>query len=426
MMNRHRSLAASARRQAGFTLVELLIALAVTVVLLLGVLFTFDFNARVARAQTHVADMQQSLRIAQDDVVRLARMAGRGGLPLADDLPSLHTIPNGVAISLRDNVGDGEFMVAGDDATRILPGTDVLTLRGVFATVYQVNPTGALALDPPAGNPPGGTLVVSATTPALQDLAPLKTAIAQGIPEALVLVSTLDDSIHAVVELVPGASVDNGASVTLRFRTTGSELADAYGGLSTRGAFPPELTNVVSAGILEEHRYYVREEHVIAADRTSDLAPKLARARFFPASDQPYRGDASNARIELADNILDLQVVLAFDSQNGGARANDPDNVGTDDQILETADGTNDDWLFNSPADVPGDAAWQGPPQPALQYLRVTTLARTDRRDPQYEAPLLPARLENRAYAANDPVNSSASRMYRWRTLQTLIDLRNL
>src|SRR6185295_14622889 len=99
MMKPHRSASAS---QAGFTLVEMLIALAITAMILVGVLFTFDFSSRVARAQTYVADMQQSLRIGQDDVVRLVRMAGRGNLPLTGTAP--YTLPKGVALGVINNV----------------------------------------------------------------------------------------------------------------------------------------------------------------------------------------------------------------------------------------------------------------------------------------------------------------------------------
>ena len=411
--------AARPRRQAGFTLVELLVSLAVTVMLLLGVLATFDLNGRVSKAQTNVADMQQSLRIAQDDVIRIVRMAGRGGLPFADPPSSL--IPLGVAVSVRDNVADNQLMVAGKEETRILPGTDVLTVRGVLATIYQANVSGALTLNPKV-NPTDGTLTLADVTPGgvAQDLTPLKAAIAAGTPEAIVLVSSLDDSIHAVVELVGG--VDNGSSVTLAFKITGDTRATAYGKLSSAGVFPAALQNVSFAGIVEEYRYYVREDHAVTGDRSSDLTPKLARARLYPGTDTLYKGENN----DLADNILDFQVALGFDSSNGGARSDDADNVGTDDQIMETADGKDDDWLFNSSTDKPADAVWQGPPSPPLQYVRVTTLARTDRRDSQYQAPLLPSRIEDHAYAASDPANSYASRMFRWRLLTTVIDLRNL
>lgn len=436
MIPQRQALISNAGSEAGFTLVEMLVALAVTAVLLIGVLFTFDFNSRVARAQSYVSEMQQSLRVAQDDIVRLVRMAGRGSMPFP--VPVLKSSKNpggeleGVALGVRDNVQNNQLMFGTDEATRILPGTDVLTVRGVFGPLYQVNVAGSATFDNPNA-PTRGTLKILDVTPggAAQDLAPIKAAITTGTPEAILLAAAVSDSIQAVVELVPDpvSSRIEDHQVTIAFKISGGTRTDKYSQLSTGGAFQKSIENVAFAGILEEHRYYVREEHVIAGDLTSDLAPKLARAHFYPGTNDPYRDDASNAHIDLADNIVDLQVSLASDTTTGGSGY----------PLLETANGTNDDWLFNNSADDPTDTTlWQ---KSAIQYVRVTTLARTDRRDPQYQAPLLTdptdptnkvppvipnGRLEDHAYAATDPLNSRKSRMYRYQKLQTLIDLRNL
>src|SRR5215203_4157044 len=66
---------------AGFTLIELLISFLLITEILVAALVLFDFNNRVARVQTHVADMQQNLRVGQDEVIRFVRQAGRGGIP---------------------------------------------------------------------------------------------------------------------------------------------------------------------------------------------------------------------------------------------------------------------------------------------------------------------------------------------------------
>jgi hypothetical protein len=288
--------------------------------------------------------------------------------------------------------------------------------------------------EPDPVNPTSGTLTVFSITPsgATQDLGPLEAAISKdkpedSKPEAILLAGAADDGVHALVELVPGDSRVEPDRVVLAFKIKGSSRADAYGRLSTGGSFPAtSLQNVSFAGIVEEYRYYVREEHAVAADRDSELTPKLALARFYPGTDVPYGGQDENARQDLADNILDLQVTLGFDSTLGGRRADDIDHTGTDDQILETADGTNDDWLYNGAADRPEDAAWQTPPRPGLQYVRITTVARTDRRDPQYQAPLL-TRSEDHSYTTTDPAtNTGNARMYRRRSLRTVIDVRNL
>src|SRR5262245_45603937 len=80
--------------QAGFTLVELLVTLAVTALLVVGILGVFDFNNKVTHVQTQVAEMQQSIRVSQYEMVRYIRMAGRGG------------VPDSQAVTIRDNVGE--------------------------------------------------------------------------------------------------------------------------------------------------------------------------------------------------------------------------------------------------------------------------------------------------------------------------------
>ncbi len=406
------------RRQAGFTLVELLVTLGVTVILLLGVLALFDFNNRIARVQTHVADMQQSLRVAQYDMVRLVRMAGRGGLPASEPagLAPRH-LPTGVAVSVRDDVPASTFMLPAEPATRILEGTDVLTVRGVIsAPLYQINTTaiGALTLTPDAQNPTAGTLIIQDHSPTgvPQTLQPLKDAVDAdpSRPEALLLVSPLDDAQFAVVELLPSSSVADGQA-TLNFRVTGSTEADAMGLLSSGGRFPPNL-RVAYAGILEEYRFYIREEHVEPANLASDLAPRLSRARFLPGTEIVYGGDdqerRANAAVDVADNILDLQVALGVDLNGNG--------------LIEDLGTAADEWLFNHEDDMDNPAKWEVNPA-RLHYVRVATLVQTDRRDPQYQGPLL-VQLENRAY---DPsFNTRESRMYRRRTLQTVVDLRNV
>jgi type II secretory pathway pseudopilin PulG len=416
----------ASRGQAGFTLAELLVSLLVTTLLLVGVLTTLDLNSRVAKVEGNVADMQQSLRIAQNDMVRLVRMAGRGGLLIAD--PASSPIPGGIALGVRDNVPANQYMMDGEDETLILEGTDVLTVRGVFSTpLYQVNPAdpAVLTLDD-TNNPTIGSVTIQTPIRGIQqDLEPLKERLQGGtIPDALLLVSPLDDSIYAVVEITGGNVAAN--SVTLNFKIGGGGLADNYQALSPGGAFPTALRNVIHVGLLEEYRYYVREEHAIAGDDTSDLTPKLSRAHFYPGSDVPYKDDASNARVDVSDNIMDLQVALGFDSGNGGRMDDDDNRIGEDDEVLEAANGSADDWLFNGEADNADDPVWQTNPAPKIQYLRLSTLARTDRRDHDYQSAEMPPFIENRAYDSTDEQNERTERMFRRRLIQTVIDLRNL
>src|SRR5262245_61486836 len=185
-------------RAAGFTLVEALVTLAVTALLVVGILGVFDFNNKVARVQTQVADMQQSLRVAQYEMVRYTRMAGRGGVP-ADR-----------AVEMRDNVGEagsqGNILVGQADSPLVLRGSDVITIRGVFSTPgYQldyVKPSDFVV------HPDGetGTLFLRDPSPTgvPQDLTPIREMKDNGTKEALILVSPLADNILAIVEFESG------------------------------------------------------------------------------------------------------------------------------------------------------------------------------------------------------------------------------
>lgn len=83
------------RARAGFTLIELLVSMVVFLGILVAMFAVFNANYKLAQVQTHVANMQQSLRIAQHDLVRMVRMAGRGGL-------SRGTLPQGLAVAVTD------------------------------------------------------------------------------------------------------------------------------------------------------------------------------------------------------------------------------------------------------------------------------------------------------------------------------------
>ena len=402
-------------RQSGFSLVEMAVSLFVTVSVILGVLMLFDFTNKLSKVQGNLADMQQSLRIAQHDVVRLVRMAGRGGLPVGN-------LPAGVAISVRNNVGAGE-RIGGGTSPRIVEGTDVLTVRGVFAApIYRV-PEGSSRIDFDGVGDPGGAtsgkIVIPAAEPAnlAQDLEPLRQAILKNRPEALILVSRQNRAVYAVVELDPANSAVAANQVTVAFLINDGKHTASYRTLSPGGAFPSTLTAVAFVGLLEEYRFYVREEHVNRGDDSSDLAPKLSRARTYPATDVPHADEADNWQNDIADNILDVQFAFGLDTGAGGCSILENESTCT---IEESEDGTGDDWLYNDTA-APDAALLAGAP---LHYVRLSTLARTDRRDIQYQSPLL-VRLEDHDFAAS-PLNEREDRMFRRRLLQTVIDMRNL
>jgi prepilin-type N-terminal cleavage/methylation domain-containing protein len=436
--NRRRCLA---DRSRGFTLVELLVSLAAMVVVILAVLQLFDMSNKIARVQTQVAEMQQSLRIGQYDMVRLIRATGRG------QLLRFGNLPQGVAVAVSNNVAASTHIAVANNATPLVrENTDVLTVRGVFSTpIYQINygSTGMFTLhdEDDAGNPvpqpqvsETGTVQVCETAPSglAQDLAPFRDLIASatGTPvhEAIVLSSPVDDNIYAVVEFEPENSLntstlcvpsDNTKGVTLAFHIVsvdgggGTQRSDLYRQLGNPGGgenMHSGLTSVAFLGIVEEYRFYLRDDTAeLIGGTAADAAPRLSRARFFPNTELAYAGANDNLRVDIADNFTDFQVALAIDRDGDG--------------IIVDDGGDDDDWLYNNEGD--DDSAAGNWIDKRVFYVRLSSMVRTDRRDPSYSAPLL-TRIEDRLYASGDPENAPFNRMFRRRALQTTVDLRNL
>ncbi len=272
------------KREAGFTLVELLVSLAVTAVLILGVLATFDFSARMNRVQLNVADMQQSLRIAQNEIVKLARMAGRG------------TLPANIAVRVTNNVPANTRLVASQATTSVLEGTDYLTLRGVFnSSLYQVEYLNPAVWNDPDDAGVGAVVVLPTAAGVPQDLAALRGVATAG--ETLLLVTPFD--VVSVAEVTGTDDRDMGGGIIgleVRFKKDPAE--------GVLGALPAGLPAVAHVGVLEEHVFYVRST---GAD---GVAPSLARARLDPGTGLAYKLDLANATLDIADNIADLQIAL--------------------------------------------------------------------------------------------------------------------
>lgn len=422
-------------RQQGFSLIELMVALAVLVIILVGVLQLFDLHSRVARVQTNVADMQQSLRVAQNEMVKLIRMAGRGMLPAAHTTLTLplteehrKLLPLGISVAVIND--------AADDATvgtqNVVEHTDILVIRGVVSSpIYLIDTsvTGNFTLDDDDGdNIPERGLILNVSSTPKADRLPLDgTALQEALtadlsksgedPAALVLVSPVDNGIYAVVEVDQSTSSFTGDptgvwTADISFKVSGGTNTAKYNQLSPQGQFPTALRTIAYVGLLDEYRFYVREEFAIPGDNTSELMPALSVARFYPGTDKVLPNQEA---IDIADNILDFQVVLGIDrDQNGFINpAADPPQP------------AQDEWLYNDAGDDATPALWQ---DRQLYYLRINTLARTDRPDLDFVAEPLDI-IEDRTWNEPDVPGSDVARrerMHRRRLMQTIVDMRNL
>ena len=441
------------RGEAGFSLLELLVTMVVLVEVMVAILLLFDQTNKLSRSQNYIADMQQQHRIGQRELVENTKMAGVGGLPdtmeiavsLADG-PQLQladganggVLPKGLAIAVTNNVAANTPVATGGPL--VLASTDILTLRGVLREqTYYFNPVPMT---------PDGTgtfqVTVLATTPAgyTQNLEALREALAPAVannqPEALIVRDTINVSTYAVMELNPALTTlgnTGDLSMTLGFRIANSTNGARYADL-TRGTLiqqgsggvsvsPPGGGAAVTApgfagsiALLEEYRYYVREEFEIPGDATSRPTPVLARARVYPGTNTLH----PDGSVDLADNVVDLQIALGVDHLLDDL--DDDGNPITNGQISD-ASNTADEVLYNAAGDndfVANIAAspWARP-DARLHFIRISTMAQTDRIDPDY-AQIDIAPLEDRVYAANDPVLDFKTRK---RVLRTVINLRN-
>ena len=116
------------------------------------------------------------------------------------------------------------------------------------------------------------------------------------------------------------------AILTLSVAAGASPNAEKYLQLSSNqspdppGTFPTDLTSVSFASVLEEYKFFIREDFTIAGDDTSTPTPKLARARMLPNTDtlRPDGSPGLPKPIDIADNVFDLQVALGVDLDGNG------------------------------------------------------------------------------------------------------------
>jgi type II secretory pathway pseudopilin PulG len=423
----------SAGRERGFTLIEVVVATLITIEVILAALALFDFHNRLARVQGQITDMQQSLRVAQYEMVKLTREAGRGGLPAVVQMGTFG------AVGVRDNVtaANDQVAIGYSGSPKAVDGTDILIVRGAFSQpIFTLDPSGPGKLTLTGGNgtpatATGGTVIVCAFTPTniAQDLTPLSSAVSAaataGQVEPLILVSPTYDSIYAVVELDPANSVLNGAQpgcpapgtgVLIAFKITGDANAQSFqqlGAVTGTVGLPPLMKTAGTLGILEEYRYYIRQD--ATPNALGDPVRHLSRARMYPGTETPYYNDPTNLQVDVADNAFDLQIALGVDNNLDGLIT----EGGTGSPPSQLPPTTTDEWIYNVAGDTPFPVA------APLREVRISTLVGTGNPDPQYQGPKL-TQVEDHTYVATDFPNTFHGRTYRHRLLTTVVGLRNL
>lgn len=361
--------------ERAFSLLELLVALALALILVTGLLSLFRVHSEVVRRQSLTADLQQSLRIARRELSRVCRMAGRGGLAGA------------AALAIRNNAAAGD-RIGGAGTPAVLPGTDVLIARGVFeGRIFEV----AAAT---GGGPGSGTLTLRRVGDRgeLQNIEPMLEAAEESAGEALLLSGGPGSARCAIVELVGAAEIARSGSgelaeLVLEYRSSGSDAADSYRDLAAV-CEPVVVERIRNVGLLQEYRFYLRRGAGLSG---SGGQHHLSRARFYPGSDRVHPSSPA-AGAPLVDNALDLQLSLGVDLDRDGSVFEDPGRQ-----------RSSDEWLFNDARDLPTAAHWSGASQ---RLIRLTLLLRAARATRGYLSPRLD-RIEDRLYDEQDVPSSN-------------------
>lgn len=131
------------RDESGFSLLELLVASAMAVLVVGGMLLIFDSVRDVHRDQSQLIDAQMTARIALEQMQRDIQLAGIGLLGLMSPLPVIEPRPDGgidvrynsdnLTARLSANMSGPSAQLVVDDATGFQAGMQVVVYDGTGA-----------------------------------------------------------------------------------------------------------------------------------------------------------------------------------------------------------------------------------------------------------------------------------------------------
>ena len=417
------------RREAGFTLVEMIVVTMLLAIAMLGLLAVFDASARINKNETDVADAQGAVRYGIYQMTRVIRMAGAGGLYVTQavlnhndrGLPGV--LPAGASY---DNVTGVTVTDTGGKVWQVRDGTDMLEIRGVILSPLigfdqQTGCNGCTGAQDLTVLPVTGNLLIGQHVNNDAALRPqfaavdTYTASASAPQPMLVIVEDGNTDLHTGcsdadpngVTRYPQAVYNVGVITTPTRLLAGTFRTVDFGGTigprfntelpSTTGLGEPAqaIQKIRRAGILDDFIFF------ITTDPDTDpnaLHPFLAQAT--------RRGNSFEV-VRLAEDVEDMQVAYGIDGITGAA----PDNALTvippvlpalnvDPNVSTSAGG--DEWVPNVTGENPpvdSDFQQQQPfvaghaggtfaaHCPRLHGVMVSLLAKAKDPDPGYKAP---------------------------------------
>lgn len=458
-------------RDAGFSLIELLIAMVVLVEVMAAVLLLFTSLSDLARVQTEVAEMHQVQRVGQRSMIEHIREAGRGGLPLADGLvvpPPADQFP-GIALTVLNDT-QPNTRIAGGSSDFVMPGTDVLIVRGVFDTpVYYKGPQEVTRVP---GDPVTSLLEGAASPFTLnneilkihntfftydrfsQSLDPLIDALAVEDQRVLLVRDVLNPGAYALIETdgIANPFAVCGQCIDINVGLTSVTDAPKYAKLMNGSGIPgnagyrvqlgsaavtvgfPRLIGAV--GMLQEFRYYLRPDPSFdALDPQPDHSIPLATGGVMPAvrlsrlEVRPGTDDPIGSPVDIADNVVDLQFAIGIDTSNDCPPSCSPAAQLQRGAITDDGSDT-DEVLFNHEDDVFNGFAPGAGGVPEIHFVRVTTLVLGSTATRGFRARPIPVIEDADRTQDIDVVGvtfnlNTGLLNYRRRLMQTVVDLRN-
>lgn len=344
----------------GFSLVEVLVSLAIMIIVVIGMAAVFDRSAQMAKTENSVTDAQQSARYGSYQVVREARMAGAGAVPASITLVgTTHQV--GVSLNLGStfwgttnefasnnfNSGATQVMIGGTHHVR--KGTDILHIRGVISNaVYDL---GSSSWSPPGAGSTIGTLIVNPcskyadptalTTDACypnanNDMSLFASNSSYPIDRLFVMSDALGNLgigviTHAGVSVVSSSK----NSKTVYTATLSIDVGDSSSPNTTYsqtlnggGVFPAGLTSPSRGGVLDDRVYFIDDgtatspvDCFLGSSGTTKAVQEQVPGPCHPVLSYAdwATGDSSAAPFStatvtpMADDVEDLQVAYGID-----------------------------------------------------------------------------------------------------------------
>ena len=126
-MTSDRVLKASGRM--GFTLIEVVVAMAVFAIFMVGILNLLDSSTKISEIEKALADTQENVRFGAYHIMRTARMTGGASIPFAGTVGGTAGWMAGEVHSNQSGSFTTPYPLG---SVPVLEGTDVFTIRGFF------------------------------------------------------------------------------------------------------------------------------------------------------------------------------------------------------------------------------------------------------------------------------------------------------